>query len=808
MDKIFDTSILSKIHNQSVFWAHIDGSREYETLIEHTELVLYYFAELLRANDSDTILKNLLNNIKFKYDEVLSESHKLISEMFLAIPVYHDLGKINPGFQKIKMKNAAFFDEAHYDSHHSVIGKIIFLNDFINKILNFTVNEEEQSLLLIFVFGFANVLNSHHSNIIKNNYRQDSYSEWLERFKNYYPLINKSFKQAKIEQTLFEPTFASCHKGFQNKLTENISGYSMFSLFKFNYSLLTAADYYATNEFMNGHTFTEFGIADNNFKNEFIKGIYEISYNKKLKTNHIHYILNNPDEIKETSLENLNLLRTGLACEMINNIRENPNSKLYYIEAPTGSGKTNLSALAAAELFRLRKEPNKIFYVFPFINLITQTVNFFEKIKLDKKFIGEIHSRYVSDSNESNGIEEADADYGNKKKNYIDFIFANYPLVFISHIRFFEILVTGRKQPNYLYHRLANSLVIIDEIQAYDPYEWPKITYLMEQMADKFNVTFIVMSATLPHIGDISSGEMVDKFFHLIPKEKKRKFFINPNFSKRVEINTDYLHEKYEHEKLKKWIIKQSGEYRKKHGKVLTIVEFLTKKRASEFYNKVKFGKDKKEKSEIEIFFDEIYLISGTILEPRRKQIIKVLKNANKSKKNILVIATQVIEAGVDIDMDIGFKDSSFPDFDEQLAGRINRNSNKKDCKLFLFRTDDAAKVYKNNEREKVIDEIDEQIKHKALVDKDFEPFYKKLLDLLNIISKRNTLNDNLNAFKSDLNSLNFHSAEDNLKLIKQKNFQFFVPLDIELEHLSDYNLFITKLDDFSKSKVNHLSPL
>lgn len=60
----------------------------------------------------------------------------------------------------------------------------------------------------------------------------------------------------------------------------------------------------------------------------------------------------------------------------------------------------------------------------------------------------------------------------------------------------------------------------------------------------------------------------------------------------------------------------------------------------------------------------------------QEKEIIDFIKNIHN--KNVLLVTTQVVEAGVDIDMDIGFKEKSLVDSDEQLAGRINRNSSRR----------------------------------------------------------------------------------------------------------------------------------
>ena len=58
------------------------------------------------------------------------------------------------------------------------------------------------------------------------------------------------------------------------------------------------------------------------------------------------------------------------------------------------------------------------------------------------------------------------------------------------------------------------------------------------------------------------------------------------------------------------FVLGKSVEYRDKPGKngtVHTIIEFITKKSAAEFYAFIQ---------EKEPFFDEVFLLSGTILEP------------------------------------------------------------------------------------------------------------------------------------------------------------------------------------------------
>ena len=83
---------------------------------------------------------------------------------------------------------------------------------------------------------------------------------------------------------------------------------------------------------------------------------------------------------------------------------------------------------------------------------------------------------------------------------------------------------------------------------------------------------------------------------------------------------------------------------------------------------------------------DNVQILTGDDNKYRRNEIIKM----SKQDEPIIIVATQTIEAGVDIDMDIGFKDISFIDGEEQFIGRINRSSKKKNCIAYFYNMDDA----------------------------------------------------------------------------------------------------------------------
>jgi CRISPR-associated endonuclease/helicase Cas3 len=395
--------------------------------------------------------------------------------------------------------------------------------------------------------------------------------------------------------------------------------------------------------------------------------------------------------------------------------------------------------------------------------------------------------------------EKEEGEYGQDKKNHIDYMFLNYPVALMSHVRFFNILKSNGKEDNYLLHRLANSVVVIDELQSYPPKIWDKLIYFIQNYAEYFNIRFILMSATLPKLHKLSSA--VKDICYLT--NNKKKFFENPNFCNRVSFDFSLLKwetpEKKDKAKylnrLGEFVVNKSKDYcyanEKYPDSVFTIIEFIYKQTATDFYSIIDDLSDG--------FFDKIFVLSGTILEPRRREIIHYLKNKDNRDKKVILITTQVVEAGVDIDMDLGFKDKSLVDSDEQLAGRINRNVNKSACTLYLFNCDNAEVLYDKDDRYKILQNELIGLDQDILQSKDFDKMYDKVMEA---IDKRNDskFHQNLSNFQSYLERLDFSSVNDDFKIINQQSSSVFVPLNIDL--------FVPETNDirnFTENEINFL---
>jgi len=97
---------------------------------------------------------------------------------------------------------------------------------------------------------------------------------------------------------------------------------------------------------MSGDKTVDFGVlADRVRIDEIIQNLRQYEHNKATFEQVDGYVFQEAT-LREKSNKNLNALRREMAIELIQTIRTFPYKRLYYIEAPTGGGKTNLSMIA------------------------------------------------------------------------------------------------------------------------------------------------------------------------------------------------------------------------------------------------------------------------------------------------------------------------------------------------------------------------------------------------------------------------------------------------------------------------------
>ncbi len=729
------------------YLAHIKDNRK-ETLQEHTELANKYLKKIIEYKNLKPFFERIKNILNLKNQE-----EELYYKMIVDVVNFHDFGKINSQFQIDKMLNKEILKmEDEYNisgvlgSDHSLLSASMFIAYYFGKITDLIEIVETKKIVILFeiLFALSYVISKHHGNL-------DSFEEYIEKLsRNNDENILKELKNISVSnggillQAFLEKETITIFFNFietyisERKKKENISSQEAMSIFVFTkmmFSLLVASDYYSTNEFMQEIKYEDFGNMGNI---DTIKKEYENSeIIKSIRDKEKNGIPNDED---------INNFRTKIFLEAEKNLEKNKENNIFFLEAPTGSGKSNTALNLSLKL--LDKDRRKIFYVYPFNTLVEQNMNTLKNIfgnnKEAIKNITVVNSITALTNKDSRDIPI---------EEYSDILmdrqFLNYPFIVTTHVGIFNTLIGNTKEDCMPFYQLTNSVIVFDEIQAYKNTIWTEIIKILNSYAKLLNIKIIIMSATLPNLSYLLDEEEKNNISKLI--ENRDEYFNNTIFKNRVKVNYDLLSEqKIEYEELLQHIIENSLNSQK------ILIEFISKNDAKKFYELCENNEDLNVNH-------EILILTGEDNKARRNSIIKKI---NSKYKKIILISTQLIEAGVDIDVDVGYKNISGLDNEEQFLGRINRSC-KKSGKAYFFYLTDAKKVYKNSVIiENKLNLFSDEMKD-VLENKNFDVFYSKVLEILKRNVKEKINNDN---FETIIFNKKFRLLKERMKLIEEQD--------------------------------------
>lgn len=706
-------------------YGHIKDD-QHETIVEHIQLCVKYLKEIFELKRLNKILE-FFNKTLGK--DLSDEGKEVFNELFINIIVFHDTGKINPNFQKEKMNNESVNNlnpPSNLGSSHSLLSAYIYLGYYLNKIK--LLVKADCKILKDIIYINAFVISRHHSKIDDfRTYFTDKFDSDDELEKRIIDWVNNDdFSKQFSEDFSFVPLKQRGRKDLFKRLKKReINGQiDLYVYVRFLYSILVTCDYYATSEFYSDQK-------NINVTNNFDFNILIEQYNNTKLITKIR-------EIK-TLENNINGLRTEIFLEAEKTLIENCDKNIFYLEAPTGSGKSNTAINLSLRLIENNNDLNKIIYVYPFNTLVEQNI-----ASLNKIFDYSNILNNVAVVNSTTPIKINENNPNKYQKALLDRQFLNYPIILTTHVSLFDTLFGNNRESAFGFYQLANAVIVLDEIQNYRIERWNEIIIFLKEYARILNMKIIIMSATLPNLELLTNDN--SNSISLIKNYKR--YFLNPIFKDRVKIDYSLLEVENIEEKLFEHVLKMSKLKKK------IMIEFIVRKSAEKFYRRLK-----------NINLDcEVLFISGfdSILE--REIIIDKVNNCS----HLILVATQVVEAGVDIDMDIGYKDISKLDSEEQFMGRINR-SYLKDGKVYFFNLNRATNIYKDDER--VVGNLtllNDEMKD-ILLNKSFNQYYYKLLTTLANKAKEYTDNNVENFFREDVACLNYKAVSKRMELILDK---------------------------------------
>lgn len=342
----------------------------------------------------------------------------------------------------------------------------------------------------------------------------------------------------------------------------------------------------------------------------------------------------------------------------------------YSLFLPTGGGKT-LSSMAWALETALKHEAQRIIYVIPYTSIITQTAGIFREIFGEENVL-----EHHSDISFSGGEARQEAERYERTRLLAENWDA--PIIVTTNVQFFESLFSHKVSRSRKVHSIANSVVVFDEVQMFPTEFLHPMLRLLEDLKGIYGTQLLFCSATLPPFDkDHSSSFKRVNDFHQLSDAIQPIVPEDPELFKIFDRVIYHLEER-------EYTTKELAEELAQHDSALCIVN--SRRDASQLYLALlEEGKEA---------HDVIHL-SRNMCSAHLKERIAEVRQRLKAGIPTLVISTQLIEAGVDIDLPIVYRAMSGLDSIVQAGGRCNREGKRPaPGEVYVFSLSDGGRAF------------------------------------------------------------------------------------------------------------------
>lgn len=330
-------------------------------------------------------------------------------------------------------------------------------------------------------------------------------------------------------------------------------------------------------------------------------------------------------------------------------------SGIYRLNVPTGGGKTLSSlryALAHAEKFNKKR----IIYTAPLISILDQNAKVIHRaIGLDDCIL-EHHSNTLRSTMTSEEL----SNYELLAETW------DAPVIITTLVQLLNTMFSGKTSCIRRFQSLCDSIIIIDEVQTV-PLKMLSLFNLAINFISKLcGATIILCSATQPCFENLEKHKMHVAESDIIPEEKYKKY---RKVFKRTELRDAGNLTLDEIAGFAETVLDVADS-------ILIICN--TRKEAAEVF---RILKNKHERC---------YHLSASMCMAHRKDVLGHVYQDLAEGKKVILVSTQVIEAGVDISFGAVIRLTTGIDSIVQAAGRCNRNGEKNELSpVYIVRCKD-----------------------------------------------------------------------------------------------------------------------
>ena len=497
----------------------------------------------------------------------------------------------------------------------------------------------------------------------------------------------------------------------------------------------------------------------------------------------------NSNEIDASATTGMNGIRNEIYSLATKKILEIPlNKHIFTLTAPTGTGKT-LTSFSCALKLRNRVKANsyipRIIYSLPFTSIIDQN---YEEIRKTLKQLPDftqnesvylIKHHHLADLKYKLEDEEKPID-----ESLLLVEGWESEVIITTFIQLLHSIIGFKNRSLKKYHNIAGSIILLDEVQNIPIEYWPLVNKVLKLLSENLSCYIILLTATRPLI--FNKTEAIPLL------ENNKKYF--------MQMDRITLTPMIEELNIEEFFIEFQKLYDKENS---YLIVFNTIKSSIEFYNMLKENKFIKKENG--------FYLSTNIIPKERVNRINEIKKQLERKERIIVVSTQVIEAGINLDMDVVIRDIGPIDSIIQVAGRCNREMGKgKRGKVYIFNLTDTHGSYAKHVYGAIHPFVSlELLDSKSLKEPQFFDLITQYFDLLTQKKNQKASYDIWGAIKQfRFYHKNLKSVSD-FKIIEEK-FDYvnvFVEVnDNATRILTTYLANVIKEKDFRKRQNNYFS--
>lgn len=332
--------------------------------------------------------------------------------------------------------------------------------------------------------------------------------------------------------------------------------------------------------------------------------------------------------------------RTAILKACLEKGQETPG--LFQLTVPTGGGKT-IASLAFALEHACRHKLSRIIYVIPYTSIIDQNAKVFQKI-LGWENVLEDHCNVVYEDSGTAGRKQWAAE------NW------DCPVVVTTNVQFFESLFANKNSKCRKLHHIANSIIIFDEAQMLPTSFLKPCIQAISELICNYRCSAVICTATQPSLRQFFPEHLEAR--ELCPdREEQFRFFKRNQIHQLGELSQEEL-------------VNRLGEKRQ----VLCILN--NRKRVQKVYEALQE--------------DGCYHLSTLMYPKHRKALLAQIRERLAQDKPCRLVATSLVEAGVDFDFPYVYRELAGIDSVIQAAGRCNREGrrDREKCGTYVFTLD------------------------------------------------------------------------------------------------------------------------